>query len=89
MWGYVQQKHSWNKFCRQKLFMEYPLSGNVRDLQNTVESMVEALKDENIATVENLLQLDRMKKQQSVLDAERNLAIQSKKVGLYVNESFA
>ena len=42
--------------------MEYPLSGNVRDLQNTVESMVEALKDENIATVENLLQLDRMKK---------------------------
>ncbi len=69
--------------------MEYPLSGNVRDLQNTVESMVEALKDENIATVENLLQLDRMKKQQSVLDAERNLAIQSKKVGLYVNESFA
>lgn len=69
--------------------MEYPLSGNVRDLQNTVESMVEDLKDENIATVENLLQLDRMKKQQSVLDAERNLAIQSKKVGLYVNESFA
>ena len=69
--------------------MEYPLSGNVRDLQNTVESMVGALKDENIATVENLLQLDRMKKQQSVLDAERNLAIQSKKVGLYVNESFA
>ena len=69
--------------------MEYPLSGNVRDLQNTVESMVEALKDENIATVENLLQLDRMKKQQSVLDAERNLAIQSKKVGLYVNDSFA
>ena len=69
--------------------MEYPLSGNVRDLQNTVESMVEALKDENIATVENLLQLDRMKKQQSVLDAERNLAIQNKKVGLYVNESFA
>ena len=69
--------------------MEYPLSGNVRDLQNTVESMVEALKDENIATAENLLQLDRMKKQQSVLDAERNLAIQSKKVGLYVNESFA
>ncbi len=65
------------------------MSGNVRDLQNTVESMVEALKDENIATVENLLQLDRMKKQQSVLDAERNLAIQSKKVGLYVNESFA
>lgn len=69
--------------------MEYPMSGNVRDLQDTVESMVEALKDENIATVENLLQLDRMKKQQSVLDAERNLAIQSKKVGLYVNESFA
>ena len=69
--------------------MEYPLSGNVRDLQNTVESMVEALKDENIATVENLLQLDRMKKQQSVLDAERNLEIKSKKVGLYVNESFA
>lgn len=65
------------------------MSGNVRDLQDTVESMVEALKDENIATVENLLQLDRMKKQQSVLDAERNLAIQSKKVGLYVNESFA
>ena len=65
------------------------MSGNVRDLQNTVESMVEALKYENIATVENLLQLDRMKKQQSVLDAERNLAIQSKKVGLYVNESFA
>lgn len=56
----------------KKLFMEYPWPGNVRELQNTVESMVVSLKDGNMATEEEIPPyiLDRMKKQQGVMDAD-------------------